>query len=287
MIETIFSKALEAFPWVFSGVGIPIARNTAKKIFNSQKKNSQNVLENTFQDETVETKEEPYSVRLGKRLKLLREDYFKLNEREMADFYGYEEVAELTKYESGEKEFPRESIKKLQNFFFVSKKFIEEGGDFIFECFDLYSDDVKNLLQSGFKPYFLCSSSQREDFYTYPVFYKQENNISRVVIANLTGSFMSSGGGYLNIAQIIKAMLVRGMRDYDAFILKVDEQTWQSLDKCTFYRNNMYFSLGRDDECREIFNRWFQDLEEEMYPERHASLKKFFESVYGSDSDNL
>jgi len=93
---------------------------------------------------------------------------------------------------------------------------------------------------------------------------------------------MSSGGGYQNIAQIIKAMLIRGMTDYDASILKVNEKTWQSLEQCTFYTNNMYFSLGQDYECRDIFEEWFENLGNGMYPERYESIRKFCEVVYGT-----
>ena len=106
--------------------------------------------------------------------------------------------------------------------------------------------------------------------------------MSRVVIANLTSSFMSSRSRYQNIAQIIKAMLVRGITNYDASILKVNEHTLQSLEQCTFYTNSMLFSLDRDYECRDIFEEWFGNLENGIYLERYESIRKFCKAVYGN-----
>lgn len=74
----------------------------------------------------------PYRILLGRRHRELRERVLKLNRRRMADFYGYEKVAQLEMYEQGEEEFPAESIRRLIDFFFIRRDYLEEGIPYIF-----------------------------------------------------------------------------------------------------------------------------------------------------------
>ena len=271
MLEIAIKKVLDAIPWVFSGVGNIVV----KKIINTSANNPQTTLlkstnfsitpQDDIQPEELEIEEEPYSVRLGKRHKFLREDILKLNERQMANFYRYDLASELESYERGEDEFPKESIERLKETFFVNEEFLEDGDSRIFRNFDIYSDEVKKLLKEGFRPLFLCSMCDRSWLYTYPVFHKQENNYSRIVVSNLTASFQSTGGGYNNIAQIIIEMLRQGMRYSDASILQVSKQTWQGLEQGTFYSKNGYLGY-RDDECADIFYEQFRDIKDRLFP---------------------
>lgn len=269
IIIKITQEIEKAVPWLFSGLGILILKQIHEiyvhKKLNSSRENYPIVIENNSQPEKQEIIEESYPVRLGKRHKYLREKILELNERKMADFYGYDSTLELDKYERGEEEFPKESIEKLKETFFVNEKFLEDRNETIFRRFNIYSDEVKKLLQDGFKPFFLCKEiDNRQDLKTYPVFHKQEDNYSRIVVSNLTGSFQSTGGGYNNIAQIIKQMLCRRMRSWDALILHVNNQTWQELEQGTFYSKHGYFGY-RDDVCKDIFDEWFTVLED-RYP---------------------
>ena len=259
MLEMAIKKVLDAIPWVFSGVGNIVV----KKIINTSANNPQTTLQDDIQPEELEIEEEPYSVRLGKRHKFLREDILKLNERQMANFYGYDLASELERYERGEDEFPKESMEKLKETFFINERFLEDGDSRIFRNFGIYSDEVKKLLKEGFRPLFLCSICDRNWLYTYPVFHKQENNYSRIVVSNSTAYFQSTGGNYNNIAQIIIEMLRQGMRYSDASILQVSKQTWQELEQGTFYSNGSLsnFSIGWDYECMDIFYEWFHDIE--------------------------
>lgn len=282
MIDRIIEEFLKAVPWLFSGIGNKMLE---KKQLNSSSDNLQFALENISQSE-IEEIEEPYSVELGTRLKRLREDNLKLSKPKMRDFYEYVEVAELEKYEAGEVEFPKDSINKLKNFFFVNESFIEDGDSRIFRSINVYSEEVRELLKSGFKIKFLCSPFDREWLYTYPVFFKEEDDYMRIVVAGLVGSFMSSGGGYNNIATIIREMLQIGMESYEVSILKASEQAWRQLEHGTFYSTNPYFGLGQDNECQDIFEEWFRNLENKMYPERRESISNFYDAVFGNEEKN-
>lgn len=258
MIEKIILELMKHIPWIFSGIG----NMFVDQILNPLKEESQINPQQNLIIEPIETKEESYSVSLGKRHKFLREQYLKLNPRKMADFYGYEKVAELERYESGEQEFPAESLEKLKKTFFIKDSFLEEGDSFIFRTFNLYSDEVKQLLQEGFRPNFLCCTHDRSWLYTYPVFHKQENGYSRIVKANSVSSFKSTGEGYNNIAQIIKEMLRQGMDYSCAFVLKVDRAKWKKLEEGVFYSSSSYFGHGRDEECADIFYEHYQKLKD-------------------------
>lgn len=184
----------------------------------------------------------------------------------MADFYGYEKVKELETYEKGEDEFPLESIAKLEQTFLINSKYLEEGNSFIFRPFELEfhqeNDEATKLLEEGFRPYLLCCSENRHDLLTHVVLHKRDPKYSRTVVANDSSSFYSTGAGAYNIYSIIKKMIERGMQSSEAIIFKVDRATWQALEERRFYSKNMFLGLGRDRDCRDIFEEWYRKLEE-------------------------
>ena len=260
-LNMLWEWIAENSKWFFSGAG----NIFLEKIFNNFEKDSQLIYgndtqENNIVSETVQ-KEDSYAELLGKRHKHLRENYLELNPRKMADFYGYEKVAELETYEDGKDEFPLESIAKLEQTFFINSKYLEEGDPVIFQPFRLCHDEVRKLLQEGFSPCFLCYNTEPYHLYTYPVFYKQEENYSRTVVANLLSDFNSGGGGRKNIEIIRTEMVKQGMEYLDASIVKVNESTWKALDKGRFYSKYMYFGLGIDEDCCDIFEEWYRQEE--------------------------
>ncbi len=248
-------ELIKHISWIFSGIG----NIFVDKFSNTSKKESQINPQQNLIIEPIEIKEEPYSVSLGKRHKFLREEYLKLNPRKMADFYGYNKTAELERYESGEDEFPKESLEKLKETFFINESFLEEDNSRIFRNFILSSNEVKHLLEDGFKPNFLCYTENLSRL-AFPVFHKQENKYFPIVVANNIGSFSSGHGGYNNIKIIIIEMLRQGMDYRDAFIQKVDKLTWQKLERGLFYSNNIYFGDGLDEECADIFYEYYRKI---------------------------
>jgi hypothetical protein len=74
-----------------------------------------------------------FSVELGKRHRHVREKILGINPRRMADFYGFEKAAQLETCERGDDEFPTNVIKKLRDFFFVSREYLEGEHDQVFD----------------------------------------------------------------------------------------------------------------------------------------------------------
>jgi hypothetical protein len=211
---------------------------------------------------TIEpTPEEPYRVTLGKRHRELREVYLKLTLGEMADFYELDTVTPVENYEKGEEELPRSLIKKLVDFFFVNQDFFDKKSRFVFQSFSMFNDDISNLLDQGFRPYFLCNSENRSQLETYVVFHKKEKGLSRTVVSNVPSSFMSNGGGKSNIFGVIYGMIKKHMGSRDTSVVKVDCQIWNALRSNTFYAENMCFPGQADYECEDIFENYFRSAQ--------------------------
>jgi hypothetical protein len=204
---------------------------------------------------------EPYQTQLGRRHKSLRENILKLNPREMANFYGFEEVEKLEKCEAGLEEFPTKAMKKLEDFFFVDPKYLQEGKNPIFQTFRIghKRDDCLRLLKQGFHPYFLCSPSFNHDSLAYLVFWKEEGGYWQMIRSN--SLFSSGGGGYDNIHNLIDAMLDLDMdpRESDFFCLNVSKKEWDNLNKRCWYNKEMRGYYGAANwEAEEIFESWFE-----------------------------
>lgn len=210
-------------------------------------------------DQTESDQQMPYRVLLGRRHRVLREQFLKINPRTMADFYGYEKVAQLEAYERGVEEFPAASLELLRGYFFVRREYLETGSEAIFERFSLLDADlIDQLLDEGFRPYFLCCPKERNWLYTYPVLHKSHDVHPRTVVADVVGSFASSHGGKGNILHIVDAMIRKGIYWSDAGIVRVDMETWKKLAHSRFFYSNDMFLGWTDSQCEDIFIQWYE-----------------------------
>jgi len=96
--------------------------------------------------------EEPYRVTLGKRHRVLRENYLELKPKQMTDFYKFEQVSHLEACEKGDDEFPRKIIDKLVETFFIDQNYLDEGYPPIFRRFVIDSNEINHLFDQGFMP---------------------------------------------------------------------------------------------------------------------------------------
>jgi hypothetical protein len=209
-----------------------------------------------------------YQIQLGKRHRHLREKILKINPRRMADFYGFEKVAQLEACETGVDEFPAAAIQKLREFFFVSRAYLEGDHRQVFDSFDIISsaDDCKKYLADGFQPYLLCLNEDREDLLCWSVFHKEEQGLDRIITANAHGYFASTGGGRTNIVHLIEAVHHHGLRPYEVWVQRVDRKTWAELESCTFYHKGMGGLRGPDGNGQDSFNAWFEEFLREHRP---------------------
>jgi hypothetical protein len=209
--------------------------------------------------------QERYQVLLGRRHKFLREEILKINPREMADFYGFEKVSYLEDCEDGLDEFPTTSLEKLEKFFFVNPKYFQEGDEQIFNTFDIIctSEDCRYYLEEGFKSYFLCDPDFKRYGFAYLIFLKKDRSYYRIICSNTWGSFYSSGGGYHNIANLIRAMLDLNISLTYVSFSSVDEREWKLLEKNCWYVPSRFYSYRGDDtwEAQDIFERWYKEIE--------------------------
>jgi len=211
------------------------------------------------ENQTESDQQIPYRVLLGRRHRVLREQFLKINSRAMADFYSYEKVAQLEAYERGLDEFPAASLELLRSYFFVRREYLETGNGTIFARFSLLDADlIDQLLDEGFRPYFLCCPEERKWLFTYPMLHKPQHVYPRTVVADHVGSFASSHGGRGNILDIVHAMIRKGMDWYDAQIVRVDMETWEKLAHSRFFYSNDLFLGWTDTKCEDIFIQWYE-----------------------------
>jgi hypothetical protein len=260
--------------WIYFGP-LPVAIVAACIKF--QKKQEENYREvnrlSSSHNVGVNCPQEPerYQAALGKRHKHLRENFLKLNLREMSDFYGFTKVSDLEDYEAGLDEFPYESLKKLEDFFFVRPEYLEKGGDSIFRKFKIISntDDCRYFLEQDFHPCFLCDPDFSKTGSAYLVFCKKEGKFWRKISSEAKGGFFSSGGGRSNIYNFIVPFLnkfidkkkiqcldVSSMiHRLDISFLNIQEEEWKSLNWGYWYLQGGY-AEGANHEAEDIFKVW-------------------------------
>lgn len=216
-------------------------------------------IEHNYNDDSNNLNER-YQVKVGKRHKFLREEILNLNPREMSDFYGFEKVSFLEDCESGVDEFPRDSIGKLIETFFIEPKYIQEGRYSIFKQFDVVSskNDCQKFLADGFHPQFLCDPDFQKTGFVHLVFYKKDQEIWRTISSNADGSFQSNGGGAWNIYHFIYAILDVGYGSYISFV-NVSAEEWKKLDNASWNNKGMLGYSGKaNHQAVDMFNEWVE-----------------------------
>lgn len=269
-MENIIELLMEHAKWVFSGIGLPIIAYLFFK-----KSPSQNITvkveqssNDTVINEEIKNSEmnhrsssnDLYRSKVGRKHKWLRENILKLSLREMANFYTIEEVSKIESYESGDIELPIKLIEKLENFFFINSDVIDGKSPYIFKSFHLSQASISDLFEQGFSARIACCPYEREDLLCVIVMHKVENGFTRIVSSDLTGSFMSSGGGRMNIQYLIEELIVRNIPDHKISILKTTEDDWKKLERNCYYDAGLFHRLGAaDQECINIFSQWYSE----------------------------
>jgi hypothetical protein len=203
---------------------------------------------------------EPYRIQLGRRHKSLRENILQLNPREMASFYDFEETEKLEKCEAGLEEFPTKAMKKLEDFFFVDPKYLQEGGNVIFHSF--FNDKCKRFVNDGFRPYFLCGPNFEADGLAFLIFCKEdEGGYWRMIGSTDHAGFRSSGGGGAHIIyNLIDSMLDPDMSFFrpKTLCLDVSAEEWEKLRNGRWYNKGMRRCCGTaNNEATDIYERRF------------------------------
>jgi hypothetical protein len=203
---------------------------------------------------------EPYQAQLGQRHKYLRKKILQLNPREMSDFYGFEKVKQLEDCEAGLDEFPTKAIKRLEEFFFVSPKYLQEGNNVIFQSF--FSDNCQRFVDEEFRSYFLCGPSFQEgqkDGLAYLVFCKEEGGYWRIIRSNVHAGFYSQGGGGHIIKALIDSMLNPDMSFCrpKTLCLDVSAEEWEKLCTCRWYNKGMHISGLANYKATDIYEHRF------------------------------
>lgn len=201
-----------------------------------------------------------YSTTVGARLKFLREEILELSLREMAEFLGIDVISQLERYESGEEEYPLQFVKKIEEFFRISQRYVETGEGVIFSHFILSQESVSSFVNGGYTPILACCPSQRNDLFCYQVFERVIDGYTQIAFADRYGSFASSGGGKMNIGYLINALLDAGKTPTAVRILKATEEEWQTISNGSYYSRNVFRRFGCADwECMDIFDSWFEE----------------------------
>lgn len=271
-MESFLIFLIENAKWVFSGVGIPIVaylffnRNSSHNITVKVDSKSSNKVNDEVDKTTYEPRNNPvisedsYRVKVGKKHKWLRENILQLTIREMANFYGLEEVSKVESYESGNIELPIKLVEKLENFFFINSDVIDGESPYIFKSFHLSQPSIHELFEQGFSPKIACCPYDRGDLLCFVVMHKVESGFTRIVSSDLIGSFKSSGGGRMNIQYLIEELIIRNIPDYEVSILKTTEGDWKKLERNCYYDVGLFHRLGAaDQECINIFSRWYSE----------------------------
>lgn len=206
-------------------------------------------------------KKDQYKVVVGKNHKWLREEVLGIRLQEMRQFYGLTKVEDLEAYERGEIELPFSFLKKLTDFFHLKKDLLEDlpQSQAIFSRFDLNLETLTQYLLDGYEPLIACAPSDREDLLCRIIMYKEENGFMRLIASNVEGSFMSNGGGAINIHYLIHAMIKQDYDPWKLSILKVREDEWGALQESSYYSRDLFVGRHTDRDCHKIFNEWYRD----------------------------
>lgn len=209
-----------------------------------------------------------FSIELGKRHRHVRENILGINPRRMADFYGFERVAQLEACERGDDEFPTATIKKLREFFFVSREYLEGEYQAVFDSFDIVgsAEECKKLIADGFEPFLLCLNEDREKLWSWPVFHKEQDGFDRIIVANTFGYFASTGGGKSNIMHLIEAAIHHGLELHQIVVQRADRKMWEKLQTKTYYQKGLGGGTGRgpDDDGNDCLEAWWKEFKEKQ-----------------------
>ncbi len=203
-----------------------------------------------------------YRYTLGKRHQRLRENVLKFSLRDMAEFYKLNKVTSLEEFENGKKELPLRYLEKIEKYFFIERGYLETGQNRIFRSFYLSQDSISKLMDDGLFPIIACCPFDRKDLFCYILLHSAETKFTRIIRSDRRGSFASSGGGRLNIQDLIYELLDREIPTYKVRVLETSRQEWEQLSNGTYYEKDIFCFGYADTQCNDIFNSWYEELME-------------------------
>ncbi len=200
-----------------------------------------------------------YTYEVGARMRMVREQLLHISKREMTEFLELNSVNVLERYESGVEEYPLLLLKKIEEFFWIERNFVEHGILPVNQRFHLGRVRFINYIEDGYIPNIFCCPTHRSDLFCYIVMKRYQDDFVRVAVADLLCSFASNGGGRSNIGNLIDAMLTKGVDLYKVPVLTAKLSEWTELKNgCFFEYDRDYWGRTTDFECQKIFNSWYQ-----------------------------
>lgn len=221
-----------------------------------------------------------YAVDVGERMRVLREELLGFSKRRMCELLGLESVSLLERYESGIEEFPLALTRNVEQLFFLNDEFLDGGTTSVFKDFSLYNDNCAKYLVEGFEPVLICNPNDRDQLFCYVTFERNTLGFRELHVGSLLCSFMSSGGGRLNIQCLIDAMLDADLPLTKARIYKVTEKAWDAARfNCYQTQTADLSSRVTDFDCCDVWVKWYQeskvsrarwlDLDRRLLEQRH------------------
>lgn len=207
---------------------------------------------------------------MGKRHKLLREQYISCGLNEMSRFYGVLSPSEIEDFELGKKEIPFKAIEKLRHFFSINKNFLDNGD---YPIFEKHSSNLTKYIKDGYKAIILCPPHKNNDefpidkFWSFLFLSKKVGGFERTFQYDRIMNFYSTGGGKGNVELLIKSFLVNQKDPDEALVIEVDFDTWDKAKNNEYYLkdeklisflahfNNQDTYISWVDEITENFNK--------------------------------
>jgi hypothetical protein len=114
-----------------------------------------------------------------------------------------------------------------------------------------------------FEPTFFCGPDFHKYGHAYLVFAKRDEGYWRIIRSETVGSFYSSGGGKINILNLIHAMLDLRLRWTKVHMYNVKQKEWEELAHRRWYEKGMHvYNGGINIEAQDIFECWYNEAYE-------------------------
>ncbi len=206
-----------------------------------------------------------YAKEVGGRIRFIRE-CLGFSKRQMCEKLDIKTVTLLEKYESGEKEIPIAITRAIEQKYRINPGYLDGKISAVFSNFSIDKDVMVDYIRQGFTPVIVTEpkfSEGRGELYCYLTFEKHHSDFVEHAVGSLLCSFMSSGGGRLNIQTLIDAMLDLGMSYNDAKVLMTTISGWDAI-RADRYASETSGRIGRawDFDCAEIWQNWYEETKE-------------------------
>lgn len=216
----------------------------------------------------VYEKSEPHILTMGKRHKIIREQYLSFSLNEMSRFYDVISPSEIEEYEQGKKDIPFKSIEKLRSFFSINKSFLDNGDHPIFEE---HSSGLSSYIEDGYEAIILCPPRKESEefaidkYWSFLFLSKIVDGFERSFQYGSIMNFYSTGGGKGNVERLIKSFLVNEKNPSHVRIIEVDFDTWSKAKKDKYYlKDEKLISFLADFDNQDTYLGWVDEVIEKI-----------------------